>query len=227
MSIEIVRAEHERHPHHLQTNINSSCFEFAQHVVEMLNAAGHKAYLMCKTSGEGQYTPPAFVPFTFIGSNGQNYLCTGFSHDAIWCDGKQYDTIGAGNDAPQPIYRNAETGVVNFDPANGPQVLGSPTWNPIPEQYWRPSNPPYKGSSSTPQPPTVQPYPSESPDGGWWGQVADVQIAATYARKNRPYPSDQKSLRWIGRIAYDIRDGLTKEASLEKHIKELEQELGL
>lgn len=78
-----------------------------------------------------------------------------------------------------------------------------------------------------PVPPTVQPYPSESPDGGWWGQVADVQIAATYARKGRPYPSDQKSLRWVGRIAYDIRDGMTKEDSLAKHIKELEVELGL
>lgn len=78
-----------------------------------------------------------------------------------------------------------------------------------------------------PSPTTVQSYPSESPDGGWWGQVADVQIAATYARKQQPYPSDQKSLRWIGRIAYDIRDGMTKEESLAKHIKELEQELGL
>ncbi len=85
------------------------------------------------------------------------------------------------------------------------------------------------GGLPVPIPPQepVQPYPSESPDGGWWGQVADVQIAATYARKNRPYPSDQKSLRWVGRIAYDIRDGLTKEGSLDKHIKELEQELGL
>ena len=84
------------------------------------------------------------------------------------------------------------------------------------------------GPVVVPVPPVVvQPYPSESPDGGWWGQVADVQIAATYARVNRPYPSDQKSLRWIGRIAYDIRDGLTQEASLAKHVKELEQELGL
>lgn len=82
-------------------------------------------------------------------------------------------------------------------------------------------------SQPGPSPTPVQPYPSESPDGGWWGQVADVQIAATYARKQLPYPSDQKSLRWVGRIAYDIRDGLTKEASLAKHIKELEQELGL
>ena len=83
------------------------------------------------------------------------------------------------------------------------------------------------GSAPGPQPTPVQPYPSESPDGGWWGQVADVEIAKVYAEVHRPYPSDQASLRWIGRIGYKIRDGMTKEAALADTLKELRGALGL
>jgi hypothetical protein len=80
-----------------------------------------------------------------------------------------------------------------------------------------------------PPPAPVQPYPSESPDGGWWGQVFDVEVATRYQAAGRVYPdpADPRSLRWCGRVAYDIRDGLTKEASLEKHMKELDQALRL
>lgn len=119
--------------------------------------------------------------------------------------------------------------IEGFLPASQP-LVNPLTLAFLPDGVLAPTVPGCTGPTPGPgpePPPVVQPYPSESPDGGWWGQVADVQIAATYARKGIPYPSDQKSLRWVGRISYDIRDGMTKEASLAKHIKELEQELGL
>ena len=85
------------------------------------------------------------------------------------------------------------------------------------------------GTTPGPVPSPIQPYPDESPDGGWWGQVFDVEAAKRYKAAGRVYPDpgDPRSLRWCGRVAYDIRDGLTKEASLEKHMKELDQQLGI
>lgn len=171
MSLDIIRAEDAKHPQHLQENINSSCFEATQHNVAALKAAGHDAALMCKTAGEGQYTPPGFVPFDVIGLDGKKYRCTGFSHDAIWCDGKQFDTIGAGNDSPNPIYRDPVTGEATFEPI-GPRIVGVPTWNPIPQQYWRPNNPPYTGSVTLPpippQPAPVVPGREEALDEMNW-----------------------------------------------------------
>jgi hypothetical protein len=69
-----------------------------------------------------------------------------------------------------------------------------------------------------------QPYPSE-PD--WWRPVFDVEVAKRYAQVGRPYPDGPDSLTWSTRTAYDIRDGLTKEQSLAKHLRELENELGI
>lgn len=85
------------------------------------------------------------------------------------------------------------------------------------------------GEQPVPIPPVppaqpVQPYPSE-PD--WWRQVFDVEVAKRYALKGRPYPDGPDSLTWSTRTAYMIRDGMTKEAALEKYLKELEQALGL
>lgn len=88
-----------------------------------------------------------------------------------------------------------------------------------------------EGAQPAPVPEPVQPYPSESPDGGWWGQVFDVEVAKRYAAAKPPRvypdPADPRSLRWASRVAYDIRDGMTKEESLSKHLQELEAELHL
>jgi hypothetical protein len=107
----------------------------------------------------------------------------------------------------------------------------TPGWNPQPDAegstgaWVKPGAPPTSGGGSG----EVQPYPSEDPNGGWWGQVFDKAVAQLYADAGRVYPdpNDQKSLRWCGRTAYDIRDGMTKEDALAKHLKELKVALGI
>jgi hypothetical protein len=70
-----------------------------------------------------------------------------------------------------------------------------------------------------------QPYPDELQ---WWGPVFDVEVAKRYAQAvpPQPYPN-AKSARWGYRTAYDICAGMTKEASMAKHLRELEVELGV
>lgn len=41
------------------------------------------------------------------------------------------------------------------------------------------------------------------------------------------YPNTAAAFRWASRTAYDIAAGMTKEASLAKHLRELESELGI
>ncbi len=79
---------------------------------------------------------------------------------------------------------------------------------------------------TVPVPPTepVQPYPDERT---WWPQVFDVEVAKRYTQAGKVYPDGPAAFRWASRTSYDIRAGLTKEESLAKHLKELEQELGL
>lgn len=84
-----------------------------------------------------------------------------------------------------------------------------------------------QGHAPGPQPeppPTGQPYPDEQT---WWPQVFDVEVSKRYALKGITYPDNARAFRWASRTAYDIADGMTKENSLAKHLKELEQELGL
>jgi len=68
-----------------------------------------------------------------------------------------------------------------------------------------------------------QPYPDEV---AWWEGVFDVEAAKRYAAAvpSQPYPNP-RSARWSNRTAYDIAAGLTKEQSMAKHLKELEDEL--
>lgn len=73
-------------------------------------------------------------------------------------------------------------------------------------------------------PEVVQPYPDEL---SWWPKVFDVEVAKRYQQAGKVYPDGPAAFRWASRTAYDIRGGLTKEESLAKHLKELEQELGL
>lgn len=72
-----------------------------------------------------------------------------------------------------------------------------------------------------------QPYPSEEPVVGWWDAVFTPEVRARYARVGLAYPDNDRAFRWASRTAYDIAAGMTKEASLAKHLLELEQELGL
>lgn len=214
MSIDIVRQENSRHPEHLRDNVVSTCYAYLSHVIELLTAAGRQAYFICKTAGEGQYTPPGWVPFTGPGLDGKPYTYTGVSHDALWCDGKQFDTAASANDSPDPI----------FNP-DGSQIHASPVWNEIPQQHWRPQNPPLKTSTPTPQPP-VKPYPGDPT----WDAVG-VTLFGDYAEAGQA-PNPQMG-RWFGRTIWDATEGdqsgvvLTVDASIAKHRAEWRSVLGL
>lgn len=217
MSLDICRAENTAHPQHLQTNINSTCYEYLSHVIDRLRAAGRGAYFICKTAGEGQYTPPGFQPRTVTGLDGKPYTCTGVSHDALWCDGKQYDTAARANDSGSPI----------FNPDGSP-MTAEPVWNEIPPEHWRPNNPPLKYGAAPPQsipPPTPSfPYPDEPTT----IKVYQDRVKATYAAAGRqfPDPNDSDAFRWFTRYAYDCRV-MPEPESANKHIAELRQALGL
>jgi hypothetical protein len=142
MSLEIVREIDRKYPHLLQTNTGAACHQFTQYLIEHLRAKGHLAYLMCKTRGEGQYVPFGWVPREVVGSDGKTYICTGVSHDAIWCDGNQFDTIARANDSDEPL--------INED---GSRMTGVPVWNAIRPEFWRPQNPPLKGEPVIVNPP--------------------------------------------------------------------------
>ena len=141
MSLEIVREVDRKFPNLLQTNTGASCHQFTQHLIEHLRAKNHLAYLMCKTRGEGQYTPFGWQPREVTGLDGKTYICTGVSHDAIWCDGNQFDTIARANDSDDPIFND-----------DGSRMTGLPVWNAIPPEFWRPQNPPLKQAPVTNQP---------------------------------------------------------------------------
>lgn len=154
MSLEIVRHVHAQHPELLAENLGRTCHQFTLHVIDQLRAADHFAFLMCKTRGEGQYIPLGFQPRDVIGLDGKTYRCTGVSHDAIWCDGKQFDTIIAANESDHPLI------------VDGKRVHASPTWHEIPERYWRPQNPPLRQSNTTiPTPGTNEPTLGVMPKG--------------------------------------------------------------
>lgn len=149
MSLTIAREVNAKHPHLLKENTGASCHMFTVHLIEHLRVAGFSAFLMCKTRGEGQYTPLGFQPRDVMGFDGKMYRVTGVSHDAIWCEGRQFDTIGSANDGDTPIFR-----------PNGEQIVGVPVWNPIPQEYWRPNNPPLIEGlpiPDAPQPPRPAP----------------------------------------------------------------------
>lgn len=223
MSLEICRQVDADNPELLRTNTGATCHQFTLLVIEALRLHGYEAYLMCKSPGEGQYVPPGFEPRTVIGLDGKPYVCSGVSHDAIWYEGQQVDTIASANDGDEPIFNS-----------NGEQIHGVSAWNPIPQQYWRLNNPPLTDGAPTPSPtpppvvvppaPISQPYPDE---GSWWLWVFDVEVGKRYAQAGKPYPDNAMSFRWASRTAYDIGAGMTKEDSLAKHLKELEQALGI
>lgn len=69
-----------------------------------------------------------------------------------------------------------------------------------------------------------QPYPDEQT---WWPDVAYPAFDAEYQAVQRHWPdeSDPLCFVWPQRVAWDIRDGMTKEASLEKHVRDLRRQL--
>lgn len=164
MSQQIVEQVSREHPELLQQNTGSACYQHTVFLIQRFRALGHSAHLICKTQGEGQYTPPGFVPFDTVGFDGKGYRITGVSHDAIYLDGLQYDTLGSANEHERPIYRIPGSIDVSFDPATGPQIRAFPVWNPIPKAVWRAWNPPLlvDGIPSAP-PPAPQPEPSRPP----------------------------------------------------------------
>lgn len=114
------RQAHSENPERLHTNRNVDCFRHITRVIQLLKAQGLDASYIGKTHGEGQYTPATGFPRQ-VGP----WTITGVSHDAIWVNQVQYDTIASGNDGPDPLGQP-----------------GVPIANEIPAQYYRPHNPP-------------------------------------------------------------------------------------
>lgn len=154
MSLELCRQVTAEHPELVRTNLGSSCYQHTVFLIAKLRAAGRQAFHVCKSPGEGQFTPPGFTPRTVTGLDGKPYPCSGVSHDAIWCDGQQFDTLAKANDSESPI----------FEPDGSPMVA-IPVWNAIAPEHWRNNNPPLKDDTPTPQP-TPQPQPIQLPDRG-------------------------------------------------------------
>ncbi len=230
MSREIVRQVNAQHPQLLQANIGATCHQFTLRVVEALRAQGHQAFLMCKSPGEGQYKPPGFQPRSVVGLDGRTYQCSGVSHDAIWSDGQQFDTIASANDGEHPI----------FNP-NGSQIVGQPVWNAIASDHWRPNNPPLKDGAPaptplppTPLPPTPLPsqpsgYPSYEECGGdAAGAAISRQLEADYKRAGRAGLDGDSGL-WHQRVCYDLltRKVPTVQEAIAKHRKAWCDALGI
>lgn len=212
MSLEIVRHVNAQHPALLRENVNRTCYQFVVLVIAALRAAGHQAFHVCKTAGEGQYTPPGFQPRDVIGLDGKGYRCSGVSHDALWCDGQQFDTVARGNDSPDPIFN-----------ADGSPMTGEPVWNAIPSQYWRPNNPPLTTDAPPVVTPSLPPYPSNEAD----VDGAGVALFADFASAGQQ-PNPQM-FRFAFRVAHDWIKRLEPDlpSAVAKHRREWRQILGL
>ena len=160
MSLEIVRTVAAAHPDLLRENRGWTCYQHTWFLIQALRARGHSAYFISKTRGEGQYSPPGFRVHNFIGLDGKGYTCTGVSHDAIYCDGLQFDTLSGANEHDQPIYRRNGDPNWSFDPNDGPQIIAEPAWESIPKGKWRAWNPPMLIDDIPPLPPPPPPPPA-------------------------------------------------------------------
>lgn len=210
MSLTIARRVHEKHPHLLTRNTGADCHQFTLHLIEELRANNFLAFLMCKTAGEGQYVPFGFQPREVKGFDGKTYMCTGVSHDAIWCDGRQFDTIGNANDGDTPL--------------GSP---GVPAWNAVPEHFWRPNNPPLKDKPVVINPPAPPPQFPPYPQPETTVDGAGVALFADFAQAGRQ--PDPMMFRFAFRVAYDwlAKNEPSIDASVKKHRSEWRALLGL
>jgi len=236
--LSIVRKVSEEHPELLPTNLGHTCYRHTVLLVEKLRHLGYDAHLMCKSPGEGQYVPPEFAQRTVTGLDGKEYPCSGVSHDAIWCDGKQYDTIGSANEHDRPIYRRRGEPNWSFSPDDGPQIIASPAWEAVPDHLWRNNNPPLtddvvvlphpdngRGNGEGPGPV----FPSyEALGGDEGGRKISRQLAADYRRAKRNGLDDDSGV-WQQRVTYDFLVGNCKtvEESIAKHRAEWCESLGI
>jgi hypothetical protein len=217
MSLEIVRAVAKAHPELLRENLGSTCWEHTVYVIAALKAAGHQASHICKSAGEGQYTPPGFEPRTVTGLDGKPYVITGVSHDAIWVDGIQVDTLAKANDSQEPIFE-----------ADGSPMIAVPVWNEIPRQSWRPNNPPLPpiGHEPVPVPKPPTPPAVSYPDDAYFIEHVGVPLEADYALAGQTLNAGAST--WFARTIFDAVSGaLTMDASVAKHRAEWRSSLGL
>lgn len=227
MSIEIVRGVSRENPELLHLNIGPSCYAHTVKLIEKLRARGHEAYLIAKSRGEGQYTPPDFQARTVTGLDGKVYVCTGVSHDAIWCDGEQFDTIGSANEHDRPIYRKDGDPGWSFNPSDGPQIRAFPVWNKIPREHWRPNNPPLKeGVALAPTPAPVSPVVKSYPGDRFFieqiGQVLELDYAEAGQRLNAG------SSVWFARTLWrHVNEGMSMDQSVAQSRKEWRAALNL
>lgn len=80
------------------------------------------------------------------------------------------------------------------------------------------------GTTPIPVASSMQPYPDEN---AWWGGVYEPAVAACYREAGSVFPDNSAAFRWFSRCGWLIGSGMTKEAAMEKCIKELRAALGL
>lgn len=230
MSLEIARQVHAEYPHLLTTNLGSTCHQYTVHLIALLRSLGHEAYHVCKSPGEGQVVPPGFQPRDVIGLDGKTYRCSGLSHDAIWCDGQQFDTIGSANEYDRPIYRKVGSPFWSFDAADGPQIVAFSVWNEIARDHWRHNNPPLKDAVTVPVPapapkpqaPSPEPYPGDT----FFIEQLGTVLAADYAEAGQQLNAG--SVVWISRTIWRyVNEGMTIAQSTATSRKEWRAALGL
>lgn len=124
------------------------------------------------------------------GLDGKIYKVTGVSHDVIWTEEggvlQQFDCIGGANDG------------------NEPHPPATPVWNEIPMMYWRPNNPPLKGSDvPVPQPPQPK-FPTYEETGGDVFYRANVGVPLEADMALIGQPLNEGSSVWFSRTIYDI-----------------------
>ena len=219
MSLEDVRQVSAEHPELVRTNLGSTCYQHTVFLIAKLRAAGHTAQHICKTAGEGQYTPPGFVPRIVAGLDGKPYTITGVSHDAIYCDGRQVDTLAQANDSETPI-----------------GLVAIPVWNEIAREYWRNNNPPLPNDGTpvpvptpTPPPPSAPVYPSYEALGGDAGGIKITRMLEADYKRAGARGLDGDCGAWQQRVSYDFLTGICKtvEEAIAKHRRSWCQTLGI
>jgi hypothetical protein len=219
VSLDIARKTDAAQPDDLRTNVVSTVFRYLVRLKANLEAVGNQVFFVGKTAGEGQFTPPGFEPRNVRGHDGKFYTITGVSHDALWVNGRQFDTAARANDSAEPLFHS-----------DGTPMTAQPAWNAIPEEYWRPNNPPISlddvvvppTKPEPPPPPVKKPYPGDPEF-----DAVGVALFADYARAgNAP---DPQMGRWFGRTIFDwLNDNEpTLDASIKKHRAEWRAILGI